>query len=154
MGDLQEALQKYRAAHSAYAKGLELTPPEKLRNALNFYLAMLEMSEFSNPDKGDTFFQLLPINSPEALNLQALQALQARRLDRAIELTGQIIASQAGQEMKGWAFYLAARTWTKLGNEDKRFEALFFAINHARGHGLVDRITRFWEQLKTQPAQQ
>lgn len=153
-GDLREALEQYRAARSAYQRGLEVKPSPALMQALTYHLATLEALEFDNPEKAAELAIKLTKNSPAELNLQALQAIKKKYFDTALQLTTQVTNNYDDQEMKGWAHYYAAQAWAAVGNQSNAFQALFFAINHARGHGLVGRITRFWEELKQQPLPQ
>lgn len=152
LGDLREVLEQYRAARSAYKKGLATKPGAKLHQALVFHWATLEALEFNNPTEAAELASGLNENSAEALTLQAIQALQKNHFDTALRLTDQVSSRPADQEIKGWAHYHAARAWIAVGNESKALEALFFAINNARGHGLVSRITRLWEDLKQHPS--
>ena len=150
-GDIQEALHQYRAARSSYQKGQATASGDQLNQALIFHWATLEALEFNNSAKAAELALLLPEDSPTALNLQAVQAIETNHFDTALRLTEQITNNTADQEMKGWAYYHAARAWIAVKNKSKAFQSLFFAINHARGHGLVDRITQLWEELKQQP---
>lgn len=148
LGDIQEALRQYRPARSSYQKGHQIDVDEELKQLFIFRWATLEALEFKDSAKASELALLLPEGSPAALNLQALQAIEKNHFDTALRLTEQISSSTAEQEMKGWAHYHAANAWIAVGNKNKAFQSLFFAINHARGHGLVDRITRLWEELK------
>lgn len=151
LGNLQETLEKYRQALKYYQKGLEYAVDAELKLSLSFLLATLEALEFDQFEKAATQAKQLPDKSAHYLNLQALLAIQQNHYDAAIRLTEQIVSSNQEQEMTGWAHYHAARAWAAVGNDPKAFQALFFAINNARGHGLVARITRLWEELKQLP---
>lgn len=151
LGDLQEALERFRPARSSYQKGLEYAATPALQQKLNFQLATLEALEFNHLDKTAKLAALLPESSVGTLNLQALLALRQHQYDRALRFARQVVNNSQDQEMTGWAHFHAAQTWTAVGNDTKAFRALFMAINHARGRGLVARITRLWEELKQRP---
>lgn len=151
LGDLQEALEQFRAAQNSYRKGLGYSSDEKLRQSFYFHLAVLAILEFKQLDRADELAEQLPETTAAALNLAALQALQQNHYDEAIRLTEQVLSNPQQQEMTGWAYYCAARAWLAVNNDAKASEALFFAINHARGHGLVARITKLWEELRQRP---
>jgi len=94
--------------------------------------------------------QLSP-NSPAERNLQASRLIAAGNSAEALQPLQQALdAPTTDQELKGWAYFHSARARVALEQKDEAFQALFFAINHARGHGLVKRITRLWEELKQQ----
>ncbi len=154
LGDLREGLEQYRAARSAYQKGLDAKPSTELTQALVYHWATLEALEFDNQEKALELSTKLSEDSPAYINLRALQAIKKKQFDAALKLATQVTSDYDDQEMKGWAHYHSAQAWVAVGNESNAFQALFFAINHARGHGLVGRITRLWEELKQQPLPQ
>lgn len=154
LGNLQEALEKYRKARKSYQMGLEFAVEQELQQKLNFNLATVEALAFNRFEKAAELISKLPANSAASFNLQALQAMQLNHYDKALRLTEQAISNTRDQEMIGWAHFLAARCWAAVNNDSKAFQSLFFAINHARAHGLVSRVTRFWEELKLRPLPQ
>ncbi|WP_303720822.1 hypothetical protein [Malonomonas rubra] len=141
--------QKYRAALNRYQIGLKLNVEQEINQTLKFYWSTLEALELDNPAKLQELSKHLFENSAAARNLKFLQAIANQHFDSALSLRGRVTAEPADQEMKGWVYFIAARAWDAVGNWDKAFETLFFANNHARCHGLVSRITRFWEDLKS-----
>ena len=154
LGDLQEANEQYRAALKAYQKGIQYAFDAKTREELNFHWATLEAFQYDRLDKATELIAQLPADSAAALNLRTIQSLQRKHFDTALQHSEQVVSDNQDQEMTGLAHYLAAQAWLNVGNESKAFQSLFFAINHARGHGLVARITRLWEELKKRPLPQ
>ncbi len=154
LGDLQEANEQYQAALTSYQKGIQHALDAKVRADLNFHAAILEALQYDRLDKATELTAQLPENSAAALTLRALVSLQQKHFDTALLHCEQVINENQDQEMTGLAHYLATQAWLNVGNESKAFQSLFFAINHARGHGLVARITRLWEELKERPLPQ
>ncbi len=151
LGNLQEALEQYRPAQKSYQSGLAHTSNDDLQQKLYFHWATLEALELNHPSRAADLAIKLPVDSDSRLNLQILQAMQQNHYDAALRLAQQLSSRSDDKEMIGWAHYHAARAWVAVGNNSKAFEALFHAINHARGHGLVARITRLWDDLRQLP---
>lgn len=151
LGNLQEALEQYRPAQKTYQRGLTHTSNDNLQQRLYFHWATLEALELDRPERARDLANKLPAGSDGRLNLEILQAIQKNHYDAALRLAQQISSRSDDKEMIGWAHYHAARAWVAVGNNGKAFEALFHAINHARDHGLVARITRLWDDLRQLP---
>ena len=151
LGDLQEALADFKAARKSYQQGLTSESTLEVRQLLRFHAASLDLIELNRPQQAAELLKKLPADSAAAHNLQAARQLLTGKPTAALQHTEQVLNNQAAdQEMIGWAHYHAARAWVAVNNRDKAFQALFFAINHARGHGLVSRISQLWEELKRQ----
>jgi tetratricopeptide (TPR) repeat protein len=151
LGDLQEALERYRPARRSYLSGLEQAAEAVQQHKFIFHLAVLEGLHFNDYNAAASRANQLPDDTAEDLVLETLLAMLRNHYDKSLELSDRVIKNNYRQEMIGWAHYLAARSWVAVGNDSKAFQALFFAINHARGYGLVARITRLWEDLKQRP---
>jgi tetratricopeptide (TPR) repeat protein len=151
LSDLYAVQEQFSQADNALTNGLqlELQPAEKQR--LIFQSAVLKILAFEDPTAAERLVIDLPADSPEALTIEALLRQYQRQYDQAIRLTEKVAETATDSEMKGWAYFLSARSWVFGKDYPKAFEALFHAINHARGHSLEKRITQLWEELRAIP---
>ena len=149
--DLLESQKRYKDARNVYRKAGSYPADNTQKEALAYRLAIVEATDLDNLREADKLREVLPPVDSRYFDLQALLLLKRGDFKEALEAGEKALVVAANNEQKGWAYYHLARIYYELRVERDTFGSLFKAINNTRGHGLMARITEYWESIRHSP---
>jgi len=149
--DLFESQGDYKAARSVYKKAFKYPADDLQKQALSYRFALLEASEFDHFSAAEKLIQSLPPIDSRLFDLKSVILLKQGQFKQALEESQRALSQAANNEEKGWVYFHMAQIYFELRVERDTFRSLFLAVNNGRGHGLVSRITNYWEDLRHSP---
>ena len=150
-GDLLESQKEYKRARKAYKNAYKYPADDAQKLTLNYRLALLEAGDFDNFRITRKLIETLPPVDSRRFDLQSVLFFKQGDYKSALESSQRALARAQDNEEQGWAHFHMAQIYYELRIERDTFGSLFKAVNTARGHSLVARITEYWEDRRHVP---
>jgi len=150
--DLLEGQGDIAKARRALSKALKYpTTDSALADEVGYRLALLELSDFDSPGAARKLLEKLPPLDSRRYDLKAMLLFSEQKYKDALTEAQRGLTLAQNNEIKGWLHFHLAQIYYELRIERETFGSLFKAINNGRGHALVQRITKYWEDRRHEP---
>jgi len=146
-GEILEAIQQFAEAVKTYQTALKRLPSEHSDREKVYYRLGLDQAE-TNDVRGATSSLAGIVETSPRKDLEGMIALQQGDPDAALLLFNDALKSAVDSEQQALIYYHASRAHFAKRNLVEANNALFHAVNNARGLALKNHIRIFFDQIR------